>query len=71
MTWYGVATLKRQDNKKNTRYTIYSYSSPRLLMARGSIDLFTDTAAILNERRKLGGGGEKIYSLSPPPLRSL
>ena len=39
MTWYGVATLNRQDNKKNNRYTIYSYSSSRLLMPRGSIVL--------------------------------
>ena len=39
MTWYGVATLKRQDNKKNKRYAIYSYSSSRLLMPRGSIVL--------------------------------
>ena len=39
MTWYGVATLKRQDNKKNKRYTLYIYSSSRLLMSRGSIVL--------------------------------
>ena len=37
-------------------------------MPRGSIDLFTDTAAILNERRKGGGGGEKKNTLSPRPL---
>ena len=36
MTWYG-GYFKRQDNKKNKRYTIYSYSSSRLLMPRGSI----------------------------------
>ena len=39
MTWYGVATLKRQDYKKNKRYTIHSNSSSRLLMPRGSIVL--------------------------------
>ena len=39
MTWYDVATLKTQDNQKNKRYTIYSYSSSRLLMPRGSIVL--------------------------------
>ena len=37
MTWYGVATLKDKITKK--RYTIYSYSSSRLLMTRGSIVL--------------------------------
>ena len=42
MTWYSVVTLKRQDKKnieKNKRYAIYSYSSSRLLMPRGSIVL--------------------------------
>ena len=40
MTLYGVATVKRQDNKKkNKRYTIYSHNSSRLLMPRGSIVL--------------------------------
>ena len=38
MTWYGVATVKRQDNKKKG-YTIYSYNSSHLLMPRGSIVL--------------------------------
>ena len=37
MVWSGY--LKRQDNKKNKRYTIYSYSSSRLVMPRGSIVL--------------------------------
>ena len=37
MVWCGY--LKRQDNKKNKRYTIYSYSSSRLWMPRGSIVL--------------------------------
>ena len=40
MTSYGVATLKRQDNKKiKDILLIYSYSSSRLLMPRDSIVL--------------------------------
>ena len=40
MTLYGVATLKRQDNKKIIDVLlIYSYSSSRLLMPRDSIVL--------------------------------
>ena len=55
MTWYGVDTLKRQDYKKNKRYTIHSNSSSRLLMPRGSIVLALwitwASLAFLNESR--------------------
>ena len=42
MTWYGVVTLNRKDNKnieKNKRYAIYSYGSSLLLIPRGSVVL--------------------------------
>ena len=56
MTWYGVATyFKKTRQQKNKRCTIYSYSSSRLLMPRGSIVLALwirwASLAFLNESR--------------------